>query len=336
MTKVLFLFFILFSNTWAAAREASPIKVDDSLVRFAVIADLTGGERAGVFDVAVEGLAAMQPDFILSIGDLIEGGTEDIVQLNKEWENFDRRIKKTGVPFYPVVGNHDISNLVQRNWWEETVGPRYYHFRHKDILFLMMDTEDYPENRFAELADIRAEGIRVYKNDPKDFPKTDYANLPERKTGEFSDKQIRYFEKVIKQNRDVRWTFVLMHKPAWWASTRPELNQELKHKQHLLPIENALKGQSYTMLCGHVHTYDHSKRLGQDYIQLGTTGGAFTPAENGEYMDHILWVSIKGKQVQYLNLTLQGMRNIKGQIPFTDKQPFADKQPCFAQQECSK
>jgi len=294
---------------------SAPDKSTD-VVRFAVIADLTGGERKGIFDVAVEGLAAMKPDFVLSIGDLIEGGTEDITNLNKEWKHFSQRVEKIGVPFYPVVGNHDISNLVQRQWWEKNIGPRYYHFRYKDILFLMMDTEDYPEHRFAELAKIRMDGIAVYKKNPQDFPKTEYANLAERKVGEFSAKQIRYFEQVIKDNSDVRWTFVLMHKPVWWATTRPELNM----KEHLLPIEKALQGRSYTMLCGHVHKYEYKKRLGQDYIQLATTGGAFTPADSGEYMDHILWVSVTRKQAQYLNITLNGMRTKEGNIPANGEQ----------------
>jgi len=294
------------------------------VVRFAVIADLTGGERDGVFDIAVEGLAALQPDFILSIGDLIEGGTEDITKLDKEWQHFSQRVEKTGVPFYPVVGNHDISNLVQRQWWEKNIGPRYYHFRYKDILFLMMDTEDYPESRFAELAKIRMEGIAVYKNNPDDFPNTEYANLAERKVGEFSKQQIRYFEQAIKGNADVRWTFVLMHKPVWWATTKPELNMT----EHLLPIENALQGRSYTMLCGHVHKYEHTQRLGQDYIQLATTGGAFTPADSGEYMDHILWVSITGKQAQYLNITLNGMRTKEGDIPANGEQLCPGPRAC--------
>src|SRR5210317_221883 len=51
---------------------------------FAIISDLTGGERPGIFKVAVEQLNMLDPDFVLSVGDLIEGGTEDTNQLIKE------------------------------------------------------------------------------------------------------------------------------------------------------------------------------------------------------------------------------------------------------------
>ena len=52
---------------------------------FAVFSDLTGGERAGVFEVAVEQLRLLRPELILSVGDLIEGGTTDRAQLAREW-----------------------------------------------------------------------------------------------------------------------------------------------------------------------------------------------------------------------------------------------------------
>lgn len=53
-------------------------ELDETPVRFAVIGDLTGGKRAGIFDAAVVALEQLNPDFILSVGDLIEGGTEDV------------------------------------------------------------------------------------------------------------------------------------------------------------------------------------------------------------------------------------------------------------------
>jgi hypothetical protein len=71
----------------------------------------------------------------LSVGDLIEGGADDVSRLNSEWNSFSNEMEEAGVPFYPVVGNHDISNIVQRHWWEKNVGPRYYHMRHKNLLF---------------------------------------------------------------------------------------------------------------------------------------------------------------------------------------------------------
>ena len=112
----------------AQGRGYNTPEADESLVRFAIIADLTGGERPGVFKVGAEAVRAMKPDFIMSIGDLIEGGTEDVDQMNKEWRTFNENLNKGDLDFYPVVGNHDISNTAMRHWYEKVVAPRYYHF----------------------------------------------------------------------------------------------------------------------------------------------------------------------------------------------------------------
>jgi len=305
-----------------SAPDLAKISEQNEAIRFAVISDLTGGEREGIFDIAVEGLTALQPDFILSIGDLIDGGLEDTNQLNQQWNFFELRIKKTNIPFYPVVGNHDISNLVMRNWWQENIAPRYYYIRHKDILFLMLDSEDYPDERFSEMAQIRLDGIAVYKKNPADFPDTDYAKLFERKYGQIRSKQTDYFNQVLKDNADVKWTFILMHKPMWKQAD----------KTGFKTLETALQGRQYTVLNGHTHTYHYTKRLGQDYIQLGTTGGAFTPADDGEYIDHIMMVSINkaDNKPKLLNITLGGMRNKLGQIPANENKV------CSGQQTCTK
>ncbi len=45
--------------------------------QFAIVSDRTGGMRPGVFEKAVEKLNLLQPAFVMSIGDLIEGNTAD-------------------------------------------------------------------------------------------------------------------------------------------------------------------------------------------------------------------------------------------------------------------
>ena len=56
---------------------------------FALISDLNGGEREGVYSTAVAQLNRIEPTFVLSVGDLIDGGTEDAAQLTKEWDSFE-------------------------------------------------------------------------------------------------------------------------------------------------------------------------------------------------------------------------------------------------------
>lgn len=54
------------ATPWTLAPTGRP----DGQFTFAVIGDLNSGERDGVFEVAVEQLRLLQPELILSIGDL--------------------------------------------------------------------------------------------------------------------------------------------------------------------------------------------------------------------------------------------------------------------------
>ena len=45
--------------------------------QFAIVTDRTGGHRAGVFEDAIRKLNLLQPEFVVRVGDLIEGYTKD-------------------------------------------------------------------------------------------------------------------------------------------------------------------------------------------------------------------------------------------------------------------
>ena len=84
----------------------------------------------------------LQPEFVMSVGDLIEGYTEDTVELERQWEEFEGFVDQLEMPFFYVPGNHDITNKVMQDLWKEHFGPTHYHFVYKDVLFLCLDSED--------------------------------------------------------------------------------------------------------------------------------------------------------------------------------------------------
>lgn len=53
------------------------------------VGDRTGGHRPGVFSNAIRQVDYLRPDLVISIGDLTEGKTEDLAQLNREWNEID-------------------------------------------------------------------------------------------------------------------------------------------------------------------------------------------------------------------------------------------------------
>jgi hypothetical protein len=272
---------------------------------FALFSDLTGGERDGIFEVAVEQLNLLRPELILSVGDLIEGGTIDRAQLESEWNFFDQRADRARAPVFYTGGNHDLTNPEMWALWEERYGQRYYHFLYKDTLFLVMDTEDNPVEFQRELSRIRDEAIAVIDEQGWDaLPGTAYGKSIERTSGRISSQQAAYFRGVISKNPAVNHTFVVMHKPAW---QRPD-------EENFSTIEAALHGRPYTVFYGHEHAYLHEERFGQDYIRLGTTGGVQNPAKEMA-LDHVTLVTVSGEGVDIANLRMSGIFSKTGEIP---------------------
>ena len=98
---------------------------------FALFSDLTGGERKGVFDVAIAQLNLLRPELIINVGDLIEGDHKNLEELNNQWSTFDGRVKKAIAPVFYVGGNHDLTDKKMSEVWEERYGKTYYHFIYK-------------------------------------------------------------------------------------------------------------------------------------------------------------------------------------------------------------
>jgi 3',5'-cyclic AMP phosphodiesterase CpdA len=272
---------------------------------FAVIGDLNSGERAGVLEVAVEQLNLLRPEFILSIGDLVEGGTEDTVQLKQEYEFFDQRVSKATAPLFHLGGNHDLTNPVMRQFWEQRYGKRYYHFVYQNVLFLMLDSEDFEEARMWEIYHARRKAIALIDSGRREeAEQTEYFQMPERVTGRISDAQSEYFEKVIAAHPEVSWTFVLMHKPVWQREGKDNLDR----------IEAALAGRAYTVLNGHLHKYSYTERHGRDYIMVATTGGGQDPKSDMAF-DHVMLVTFTADGPTMANLRLDGILDKKAAIP---------------------
>lgn len=153
---------------------------DPNIIRFAIMGDRTGGMLPGVFEIGVKKVNLMQPEFVISVGDLVDGYTEDPLVWNAQWEEFENIIAPLEMPFFFVPGNHDISNTLLKEEWERRHGAPYYHFVYNNVLFLALHTEDGP-------------GV----------------------TGGISDEQAAYFVNVLQEYPDVRWTFVFKHRPLW-------------------------------------------------------------------------------------------------------------------------
>jgi hypothetical protein len=58
---------------------------DPDRFQFVVVSDRTGGVRPGVFEEATRKINLLQPEFVMSVGDLIMGNTTNRVEIAAEW-----------------------------------------------------------------------------------------------------------------------------------------------------------------------------------------------------------------------------------------------------------
>lgn len=272
---------------------------------FAIVTDLNGGERPGIFDVAVEQLNLLRPELILSVGDLLDGETENEDSLKMEFERFDARAAKARAPFFHVGGNHDLTNPKMRQIWKDRYGAHYYYFIYKNVLFLVLDTEDYTDERRAEIHEARSAAIKMMDGPtPEKAGEMEYFKMPERVTGKIGPEQSAYFTDIINKHPEVRWTFLFMHKPVWKTTGEGSLDD----------IEKALSGRPYSVFNGHLHSYSHNTKNDRDYIMLGTTGGSQNPQDSHSF-DHVSLVTVGADGPAIANLRLDGILTKLGNLP---------------------
>ncbi len=277
---------------------------------FAVFSDLTGGERERVFEIAVAQLNLLRPALIVNVGDLIEGASDDPAALAKEWDWFDERAQRARAPIFYVGGNHDLTGAVLQGVWDERYGRRYYHVRYRDVLFLVLDTEDNTPERMREIKTARDEALRIVAAEGMDaYLETEYASMPEQSTGNIGDEQAAYFRRVLAENADVRWTFLFFHKAPW----------EREGEQNFDSIEQTMADR--------VHAFEYVERLCRDYIQLATTGGIQFP-NRGPSMDQVTLVTVAGDSVDIAHLRMDGILDKTGRVP------LGGDTVCFELAEC--
>ena len=241
---------------------------------FVIVSDRTGGARTGVFAGAMPKVNLLSPAFVVSVGDLIEGYTENQAQLNREWDEMASFVSELEAPFFYVAGNHDMNNAVMAEEWQRRFGPSYYHFLYKDVLFVVVNSELF--------------GMVGQPDTPVPGP------------WKQAD-QMAFIKSVLAQHPDPRWTIVLVHQPLW---NYPSVNEDW------LEVEALLGERDYTVFAGHFHQYSRVTRNDRNFITLATTGGGsgLRGTAFGEF-DHVAWVTMREDGPRIANVLLDGIHD---------------------------
>src|SRR4051812_41163969 len=120
--------------------------------RFVILGDRTGGAFPGAYQEAWKETDADHPDFVINVGDTIQGGNDET--LGSEWQ----RIHELLAPyrkykFFFVPGNHDVWSLASAQAFEKYTGrPLHYSFNYGQAHFIVLDNSRSDSLPFEELS----------------------------------------------------------------------------------------------------------------------------------------------------------------------------------------
>jgi UDP-2,3-diacylglucosamine pyrophosphatase LpxH len=177
------LFLLMFVIVGARGQSNPQSDFKNCPVRFAIIGDRTGSAVTGIYEGIVAEVERLKPDFVLTVGDMVQGYTADTVTLNKQWDEYKTLISHLTMPIYYTPGNHDITLDTVQEWYLNHFGKRYYSIDIRGIHFIVLDNSRWESSR--EL--------------PRD--------------------QMDWLLEDLKKSQNAAYTFIFYHKPFWFEST---------------------------------------------------------------------------------------------------------------------
>jgi 3',5'-cyclic AMP phosphodiesterase CpdA len=251
------------------AHSEKPVYQPEDTFQFVIVSDLWGGNRPGVFDTAVQHIKDLQPSFVISVGDLIDGVGQDGSSVKSEWDHFDALIEPLGSRFYYVPGNHDIAKPVLRESYGPNVGDPYYSFDFGGCHFVVMNSSDGP-------------------------------NL---KPG-FGEDQLKFVRDDLARNKNAAHTFLFVHHPLFQPAKRGAAAS--KTESPWAEVMKTLGDRPHTVFAGHTHRYAHSEHAGNDYYVLATTGAGGGDQDTAIRFDCITLVTVRKGNPSVKTVKLSG------------------------------
>jgi len=168
----------------AAPAFADPALVSDAesvpLYQFAILSDRTGGHVPGVYAQVIREINLLNPDFVITVGDHIEGYGEDYERSEAEWDSLLLLVGEVEAPLYLAPGNHDIWDDHSEEMYRRRTGfEPYFSFDHENTHFVVLD-------------DSRCDVVE-----------------------DFDDEQLDWLIRDLARNREAEHIFVFFHKPLW-------------------------------------------------------------------------------------------------------------------------
>jgi hypothetical protein len=263
-------FLISFSSDTGSIREVSQgiekVQSIEPPFQFAMVGDSRDGEK--VYAQLMKRILERKPHFLIHLGDMIPHPSE------KEWQKFFEISKPITLPFFPVVGNHDVGarssgDEVYRKQFFLPEGRTYYAFRAGGVFFVILDSE--------------------------------------KGRGRLTKEQVSWLEDILSSSKEI-FKLVFIHRPLFLPTDSLKAGRALdkypleRDDLHRLFLRKKVKA----VFEADDHRYDRREEDGILYLISGGGGAPLASVkERGGYF-HYVWISVQKGKIEGEAVDLEG------------------------------